>query len=189
MKKLLIVLLAVVLAVPAFQACKKGKNDPAISLKSRKARLVGEWRLEEGTITITLGSNTQVITYNGSTASYSTGGSVSYTQTVTVNKDDTWESNEMNDGDLTVQEGQWYFMGDNKDNEIKNKECVGFVITRQTFTPAGGSASIYSASGVTPDFVWRLDKLSSKEIIVTFKYVETGSTTYSRTGTVTYTKK
>ncbi len=32
-------------------ACKKGPNDPAISLLSRKARVVGEWTIKSGTST------------------------------------------------------------------------------------------------------------------------------------------
>lgn len=36
--------------VSTFSACKKGENDPFFSLKSRKARLVGEWKIAEGNI-------------------------------------------------------------------------------------------------------------------------------------------
>lgn len=32
--------------------CKKGENDPTLSLRSRKARLVGKWVLEEGNMTL-----------------------------------------------------------------------------------------------------------------------------------------
>ena len=33
--------------------CKKGEDDPALSLKSRKARLCGEWRLNKGYVNVT----------------------------------------------------------------------------------------------------------------------------------------
>ncbi len=33
-------------------ACKKGPDDPSFSLRSRKARLAGEWRLKSGNITL-----------------------------------------------------------------------------------------------------------------------------------------
>ena len=43
-------LLAVgLLGLIAFQSCKKGENDPFLSLKSRNARIVGEWKLEKST--------------------------------------------------------------------------------------------------------------------------------------------
>lgn len=189
MKRVLIVLLIAAFAMPAFVACKKGKNDPAISLKSRKSRLVGEWKLSEGTNTIVDGANTVTLNYNGSTVSASTGGSVSYTQTVVVNKDGTWESTIMQDGDLQVNEGQWYFMDANKDNDIKSKECVAFVRTRTTTTPAGGTPVIVSYTSVVPDIVWKLDKLSSKEIVAIIDFTQTGTSTYSEKGSFTYEKK
>jgi hypothetical protein len=80
-------------------------------------------------------------------------------------------------------------MGANKDNEIKDKECVGFVITQQTYTPAGGTPSIVSYVSVEPDIVWQLDKLSSKELIVFVKEVYTGTSTNSDDGTYTYEAK
>ncbi|MEI6123342.1 MAG: hypothetical protein WCQ95_06905 [Bacteroidota bacterium] len=186
MKRLLLVLLVAAIAIPTFQSCKKGPNDPAISLKSRKARLVGEWTLSSGTITQNAG--TQVVyTFNGSTVSYSTGGSVNYTETVTIVKDGTYKSVVLDDGDMSTDEGQWYFMGANKDNDIKNKECVAFVITKRTYTPAGGTTIVSTWTSTNPDFAWRLDELKSKELIVTID--ETSSSPSSTTGTYTFTKK
>ncbi|PLX03121.1 MAG: hypothetical protein C0594_10950 [Marinilabiliales bacterium] len=43
MKKLLSIALCVALAIPFFNSCKKGEEDPFLSLKSRKGRLAGEW--------------------------------------------------------------------------------------------------------------------------------------------------
>ncbi len=189
MKRLLLVLLVAVFAMPTFQSCKKGENDPSISLKSRKARLVGEWTLEKGTITITSGGSSGVITYNGSTESFSTGGSLNYTLKIVIEKDGTFESTELEDGDLTVTEGQWYFLDGNKDKDIKAKECVAFVNTKVTSTPAGGTPTISTYSSVVPDGTWQLDKLSSKEIIVKYDEQYTTGSTYSRTGTLTFTKK
>lgn len=36
--------------VSVFSSCKKGENDPFFSIKSRKARLVGDWVISEGTV-------------------------------------------------------------------------------------------------------------------------------------------
>jgi len=188
MKRLLLVLLVAVMAIPTFQSCKKGADDPAISLKSRKARLCGDWTLTSGTITFT-SSTTSVNTYNGTTVSYSTGGSVSYTQTMSIVKDGTFKLTILDDGDQYAYEGQWYFMDGNKDKKIKDKECVGFVETKLTYTPAGGTSSITSWVSTNPDMIWQLDELKSKEIIVTINEVTTSTTTSSQTGTLTYTKK
>jgi hypothetical protein len=35
------------LVMPFFNSCKKGEGDPSISLRSRKARLTGEWTIEK----------------------------------------------------------------------------------------------------------------------------------------------
>src|SRR6185295_5448927 len=37
-----------------FQECKKGPNDPAFSLRSRKARITGKWSLKSGNAGLTL---------------------------------------------------------------------------------------------------------------------------------------
>ncbi len=69
MKKLLTIIIVIALAAPFFTACKKGENDP-MSLKSRKARLVGEWELVELERTTTSsssgGSSTSTDNFNGS---------------------------------------------------------------------------------------------------------------------------
>ena len=43
--RLFFILLAVVITLPTLQSCKKGEMDPALSLKSRKARMAGEYLL------------------------------------------------------------------------------------------------------------------------------------------------
>lgn len=47
-----------------FSTCKKGEDDPFISLKSRKARIEGEWRLGEGTVTLGSTNITQALRFN-----------------------------------------------------------------------------------------------------------------------------
>jgi len=47
MKKYLsiVLLISVVLGTFTLSSCKKGPNDPFISLRSRKARMVGDWTI------------------------------------------------------------------------------------------------------------------------------------------------
>lgn len=55
-RKILVGALILALAAPMFQSCKKGDEDPGLSLKSRKGRLAGEWTVntfEETTTDIT----------------------------------------------------------------------------------------------------------------------------------------
>lgn len=41
--RILIALAVAAIVAPSFQSCKKGENDPFLSLRSRKARVAGEW--------------------------------------------------------------------------------------------------------------------------------------------------
>ena len=188
MKRLVLVLLVAVMAAPMFQSCKKGANDPGISFKSRKARLVAEWKLESGSITYTSGTG-YTDTYTSATISRSTGGSASYTETVEILKDGTFKRTILNDGNTTVDNGQWYFMEANKDKDVKSKEMVSFFITQEVYTPAGGTVSTSTYTGITPDYAWRLDELKSKEIIILIDESSQTGSSYSAKGTMTYTSK
>jgi hypothetical protein len=46
-KKLIIALSVAAIVAPTLESCKKGENDPAISLRSRKARVAGEWTVSK----------------------------------------------------------------------------------------------------------------------------------------------
>jgi hypothetical protein len=47
MKNLFKTFIAVAIVSVTVQSCKKGEDDPAISLRSRDARLIGEWKLSK----------------------------------------------------------------------------------------------------------------------------------------------
>lgn len=50
-------LLLLVLATVLLSNCKKGEADPSISLRTRNARLVGEWNFQSGSVSITYGGS------------------------------------------------------------------------------------------------------------------------------------
>jgi hypothetical protein len=202
MKRVLLVLLIAIIAIPTFQSCKKGENDPAISLRSRKARLVGEWKLSQGTVEKKIGSN--VLNYAFDGAKCVTTGDVNtttnYTEDLSIMKDGTFTFSIFDDGKKIIYLGNWYFLGANKDSDIKNKECVNFVITKCTYTPPSGTTVEMDYTGFYYDlriinlpfsegngFTWQLDELKNKEIIVKFSFsIKTPTDTNSYTGTLTY---
>jgi len=49
MKKTLLILTCAVLLAGGLTSCKKGENDPFLSLRSRKARVTGKWNLTTST--------------------------------------------------------------------------------------------------------------------------------------------
>ncbi len=113
MKKLTLSVLALA-TVASFTACKKGENDPTLSLKSRKVRLAGEWTVAaEMTDKTTITTNTSGATTSTSnttsdgatfTEKYSQTGSFAYStvtngtvtsSTYSIKKDGTWSSKEV----------------------------------------------------------------------------------------------
>lgn len=139
MKKNFTKLLATVLLFAfAFQSCKKGENDPFISLKSRDARLTGTWELasyskERNSTTTTDVSSSETVkteTYSGSlvtqtvTSSSSSSSKVytdsdtwSYSETLTIEKDGTYKLEVIEDDVSDTETGYWWWV-DGKKNKI-----------------------------------------------------------------------
>jgi hypothetical protein len=151
MKKTMLAFFGVALLV-AVPSCKKGANDPALSLKSRKSRLAGEYTVtkHEKTTYSTWSSNPTTVnyTYDGGEVATetTTSGGTSTTVTTpvslfefTFDKKGTWEmrynyetkysyTSGISDfvettNHTTVNSGTWAFIGKTKDN-YKNKERV-----------------------------------------------------------------
>ena len=177
--------LVAIIGLTTISSCKKGENDPFISLKSRKARISGEWKLSEGTITETSTSggttDTDVTTYTGTTKSYN-GNTSTYSETLTIEKDGTFESVIIEDGVYLTIRGNWYFSGKSKDIELKKKEAIIFSELQYVFT-----SGTNTYTGLYGDQIILIDQLKNKEIIFKGKllYVnsqgESASSEYDRT--------
>ena len=179
--------MVIIIAAPAITSCKKGEEDPFLSLKSRKARLVGEWKLVSGTEVTNSNEIVKQTTYTGSTATETVGPlqeTYIYVETLTFGKNYEYKMELLDDGDICKYEGFWAFMKGY--DEIANKECVvvriGKVLEAGNFTELTGEM-------MYPE-VFRFLKLSSKEVVIesegTFVYA---GNTYSYTSTKTYEKK
>lgn len=184
--------------VLSFMGCKKGENDPFMSLKSRKARLAGEWKVTANeqtySYTSTFGSNSSTTTYNGSTETEKemVGGGVEiitvreYTIEYVFEKDGTYSITQTEDGESYVIKGHWSFIGKSKKAELKNKEAIALTYDSETF---GGEGITYSGS-FFPFETIIIDQLKSKEIIFTYDESSTSpSSTTKRTGKMTLTQK
>lgn len=194
MKKFLLVVLIGAFAMPMFQSCKKGPNDPGISLKSRKSRLVGEWTITKGKSTENDAGTITTITITESTYSETSGG-VTFTGTITTEisivKDGTykWKETLTINGTTRIQdqEGNWWFLGANTSADTKNKQCVAFQCTK--FTVTAGTTTTTSTFEAADPVVFYLDELKSKEIIMKRDYTRTGTTSYSLSEEYTLTIK
>jgi hypothetical protein len=210
MKKIFKLALIVAVALPAvtFVGCKKGENDPAISLRSRKGRVAGEWKVAgyEMTQTWTSGSTTSTDTYSNdgttttwtsSTGSTSTNGTYSESGTFTFEKDGTYSmTNTVSATDYsqtTTEEGNWNFTGGV--GEMKNKSQIVIMPMKRTTTTAFGSTSdteTQSWTGTTtPSSIMDIDQLKNKEMIFKEKseYVDDDGDKSTSEGTWTLTQE
>ncbi len=190
MKKIVTLAMVVLVATSALIGCKKGANDPFLSLKSRKARLKGDWKLVqvEGKGVGTNGAVTTVF-YDGTLWTETTNGSSNsylYEKTITFDKKGTFKfetksTYSENKFDQTVVEGKWAFIGKNKDASLKNKEAITFAgvkwISSGQTEDTMGNIVTYNSTNITDGnfanrvwYGWILDKLSSKEMIVKTNY-------------------
>lgn len=175
-----------------FQGCKKGENDPFISLHTRDARLAGDWDLSgknsETTTTSVNGGNTSV---TKSTSTYSDGiettVSVGGTSSTKYNLKLKIEKN----GQFTYTLENFNSKGEpSSTNEYKGYWTWGSTAKRK-------SSIIIDVDGPMKDIlggVWNIDQLKNKEII--FKktdYSKNSSTNFSTEinteATMTFTGK
>jgi hypothetical protein len=165
-----IALIAITVSSVSFVGCKKGENDPFLSLKSRKARLHGEWVVVSGsgTSTNTIGSITSTTTmvYDGTTETQTTGSSTQtdkWTQTYEFEKDGAFTSvytdNDASPAQVTTTTGTWNWTGGV--GEAKNKSAI--ILYTESITQ--GSASATYTGEDRPTSIMEIDQLKSKEII------------------------
>ena len=196
MRKTLSLLFVAVLFASTFTSCKRGENDPAISLLSRTARLSGEWELSASSETTTSGSYSSTETFNGTILTYSSNGSTStstYTESLTIVKDGTYESSsteiDSNGTEMSTIKGSWSWIDGNKEDEYKNQERVLFTVSSYMET-GSGYTDTGSFDGDNDGSVMRISRLASKEMVISEKYTRTsGSTLYTVTAEKTYIQK
>ncbi len=194
--------LSVVLLVSiiTFSGCtKKGEDDPFLSMRSRTSRLAGEWTLSEYEITYTennstWGTYTSKTVYNGATYSRtytqdgnsSTSDPVIYSESLTIEKDGTWQHSSVEEGEISGSTGNWMWASKNKDLDLKDKEAVILTEASSTYN---GETSTYTG---IPDEgnIMVIKQLANKELVFEYSYSETDSDgdTYSVNGTRTYTQ-
>lgn len=160
-----------ILVVAFLGSCKKGENDPFLSLRSRNARITGVWKMtaiEVTTTDVNSGGGTTVTdTYssiaNGSTLTTTSSfgsSTVSYTETLEIRKDGTYTKTIVEDGVTETQDGNWWWLNSNKKkvriafdddlgsyyiDQLKNKEIILTLDEGYSSSSTGGSSSSTSS--------------------------------------------
>lgn len=195
----------------SFNSCRKGEEDPAISLRSRKARLAGEWNLNAGKDDQTQNSSVSTTTYDGTNKIVTSNGqsdTTGYTNKMVINGDGTYTSTSVTTTkyvfwsftqttvETTEENGTWDFNSGLGDEKAKTKVLmhpVKNVTTTVTTTNGSTTTNISTDEYISNSFDYSmyLTRLSNKELKFTIEYNETttGSSSSSSTwtGTRTYT--
>ena len=181
-KKTLIILISF---VGFMLSCKKGENDPFLSLATRKARLVGEWNISSIEATTTKSYpyyfKTVSTSYDGEreitvideSNSSKLKDTVYYTKDIIFSKDFTYSSTKtttnqqgITQSTITI-EGNWAFLGKNKSSGLKNKEAIVLSKTKEIRTTISPSYSqTEDITGFKDGEILFLDQLKKKEIII-----------------------
>lgn len=181
MKLKICILLAAFVSCLVLSNCKKGKDDPAFTLRTRKNRITGEWRMKSGHASFTiLNPNTapydQDFTLDGTTAyinetESNSGPAIIYVAShnlnLTIKKDGTFNIRELLSGDVMDVTGRWNFTsGVGKE---KNKEEILFIIE----SISNGATDRHVFNKLRTEFTYKITELKNKEM----KF-EAGTKTY-----------
>ena len=133
------------------------------------------------------------ISFNGSIRTVIVGGlppsTTFYSDELTINKDGSYKDVEVSDADVDTEEGGWAFVGKSEELGYKNKEAV--VFTGLKYIEDDGYTDTYSGDAVPPDYIYVIDRLSKKEMVITLDYTNNDSDGYKYTqqGTITFEKQ
>ena len=207
MKKTTLIFLSAILLTGTFVACKKGDNDPFLSLRSRKDRLSGLWTVKEETvnevITIPGSTTTNNVVYDGEMAisssvtvasgvSTTTIDTSKYSVSLDIKKTGNYEKKIVNVNllDIEVYSGTWMFLGKSKIDKLKKKEAI-LITTSKAVISDGAVSNSYVYADLNGKTIV-IDQLKNKEmitIIVEDQANETGLSSSTKTTKTTYTQK
>ncbi|MGD1846582.1 MAG: hypothetical protein ACFB10_14435 [Salibacteraceae bacterium] len=184
----LVLLLAVGVGLFSTTGCRKGENDPFFSLRSRKARLTGDWTVQESILT----NNDTTYTYDGTNLTVTVGGAEIFqpypvTYTWKFENDGKYEMVETRtfpDGffgqgtlgyvETVTTNGIWNFAGG--DDDYRNGERL-LLLPDQIQTTRSNSGSNIVAENIEGQIngvVYDIDQLRNTEM--DWKYSQTVST-------------
>ena len=171
--------LFVIIAACCLPACKKGENDPFLSLRSRKARITGKWiltekiyeRLADGdnefiypeSQSLSFEGDSATFTYSSPFISYTS--TSSYSSTLTIDKDGTYLWAVKEGGASSQVSDIWSFLDGTK-NKVSLVMRDLYVIDRLTNKELILKRDGYSSSSSFIPPSW--SKISSSETL-TFK--------------------
>lgn len=181
MKKTFTFVIGTLIILAGSFSCKKGENDPFLSLSSRKARVVGDWIVTHEDVTSTdISSNGTTVNvtsvYENDTLIRSTvtkmgnatttqNDTIGYSYTLSIYKDGTYTQQVVNANqlDIVTIKGTWIFVKKSKINNLKNKEAILLTKTYELISD-GGFTNVVNYNELSGSMLV-IDQLKSKEMI------------------------
>jgi opacity protein-like surface antigen len=155
-----------VLLMLVMPSCKKGENDPAISLHTRKGRVAGEWKVTsgKGTSQYTPVNGTSTTTkWSMTRDSYTTtdqwGTATTQPRTIEYKfeRDGTFTITDTENSEVTTIKGRWNFNDGTGDVKAKS-QLVMF------YTEVADNSGTSVWSGYKGTFVYDIDELRNKKM-------------------------
>lgn len=152
-----------------FFSCKKGANDPFISLKSRSSRVIGKWNATSyaSSWVSSFGDNENHTMSNGSytdTNPFGIYNEGNENFSIELKKDGTWFLTEIHDSDSSSAQGTWYFTGGV--GNYKNKDHIVLLLTKN-------STTFWFNSAINSDITFSLDELRNNKMVWKYNLTET----------------
>lgn len=208
MKCLLRCLVAIILLVllpVLFPACKKGENDPAFSLRSRKSRISGEWTMASATWS----KPDTTISYDGENLVFSyeidddlITDTLQVQNNITFNKDETyeeviitdyptdWWGNGLPAYTLTeTVKGLWNFTEGGSDTKNKSQLLLRVTEVLKSASNSGSNIDALTYQGQTGGVIYDIDRLANKELTLKYDFVITANSgTFTENAEIYYNK-
>lgn len=163
--------LAMLLFVFVLESCKKGEDDPFLSLRSRKSRVAGEWKLKKGLLTVQsekAGASThEIYEYADDKLNYTnqTQGSradgILHQLKLSFDKKGKFRLDEDVAGTVTELSGEWDF--EKGTGEGKNKENINMTIR---VVAKGKINYIDGFNKSQSNFTYRIKELRHKKMVL-----------------------
>lgn len=162
-------------------SCQKGENDPFLSLRSRKARLSGEWALVSGKrvsgdTTYTYDADGLVITIDTAVTE-----ELPITMSMIIDRDGKFERSivydypvDWNGGDSEAhtdtynQDGIWNFTGGAEDTKTKSQLLMNTTKIESRSTLKGANVNLVEYDGQPKGVVYNIDKLEYENLVIKF---------------------
>jgi len=191
------------IALLVLDGCKKGENDPTISLRSRKARLTGEWEVKSANWamgdTVQSYDGTDLITTleSGEADTFQVEMSFEFTkdgdykiETISNYPADYQGSGMVAFSTKNTEDGVWNFAGGEDGTPAKSRLLLLTTQLTLTSTLTGSNIDITTFDGQTGGFIYDIDRLENKKMDLEYTFSEiTATETMVRSGALELTKK